>query len=789
MKKNKTGMRKPAAIVLALFLCAALMPFSSFAAAEELPENDLQNEGGQVTVMEDEETSEEVSEEAAAETEEATPEEEEPLTTIQSEPAAADAECVHELEVVAQEPATCQHSGVKAHRVCTKCGAIFDYKENKEVDYKDLIIPVADHKWDSGKVISKATASKNGKMRYTCTVCGSYYDEPIYYVPTPAQAKSFSLNGKKLTFKTKVVKSVPSFMKSATVSRLWIKAGKSQIKLNWKLAKNMKVVDGIIILRKTGSAKTYTEIKRIAFKKYEKGIAKWSPSTTFTDKTAKKKNTPYTYVIVSYYDEGDYTYISNCSDWAAGQVTTSKLKNAYSAKISRKSAALQYKGKVKLTLKHSKPKKIYSSKSFRWYSDNTKVAKVSSKGVVTATGVGSTTIRGRLPSGYDVTCKVSVVGAFKPSTPKLKVDVASNSSISLVWTKAKNATSYELYRSDDGLHWKSPVRVTGTSKKVTGLTKGHRYTFYVIARNDNNGYVAKGNNSNVIYQKAVIKRRPTTLSGWPTSKSLTNGKSYSVSVKIGTPDGRKAKLQMKNGKTWVTKKTISLPKGAQTSKVTISFPNSWWGSTTSWRLYIPRCNTSTEYTTKTLTIKASRNYQNPSGYVQISDSLTSHGYGYYISPVLVNSTSTRANHVEALIKTAGRYKGNKYVNGRSGAPGNGIDASGLVIQACYGAGVDLWPISPSTRPSNCVPKIMNSKLGKRTYTDDHRYMIRGDLVFFYTGRNLIGHVAIYLGYGKILHASMVTGVVETSTIDELIKPVKDGGKYGYSVAGVRRIFN
>ena len=186
-----------------------------------------------------------------------------------------------------------------------------------------------------------------------------------------------------------------------------------------------------------------------------------------------------------------------------------------------------------------------------------------------------------------------------------------------------------------------------------------------------------------------------------------------------------------------------------------------------------------------------RRYQNPGSYVQISDSISKHGYSHYVSPVLVNSTSTRADHIEALIKTANKYKGDSYINMKSGAPGNGIDASGLVIQACYGAGVDLWPISPSTRPYNCVPKIMDSKLATIKYTSDHYYMSRGDLIFFQISDGSYGHVAIYTGLGKIVHASPVTGKVENSTLEELIKPVEEGGKYGYpeSTIKVRRIFN
>lgn len=773
MKNHKSKASRLFSVLLSVWLCIALMPVSAFAFTE-LPEGETPD----AAVSETEDLyAEDVQEPEESEIEDV-------------ELVAADASCEHVLEIVPAVEATCQHTGHKAYRQCSKCGAIFDEINNVEVEYQDLITPIAEHKWEKTSEIP-ATSSKDGKITYTCSVCGTTYDEETHYKPTPATGKTFTLDGNKLSFSSKVVKSVPSFMKNAKIDHIWIKAYKTKIKLNWDIAKNMKLVDGVIVLRKDGKSKTFKEVKRLKFKTTSSGVSKWSPKTYFNDTGAKKKNTPYTYVLVSYYVEDGYTYISHCSDWAAGQTTASKLKNAYSAKINKKSANLQYGGKVTLKATQSKPKTIYLPKKIRWYSDNKKVAKVSSKGVVKAVGVGSTTIRARLASGKDVTCKVKVVGAFKPAAPKLKVDIASNTSITLVWNSVKYAKAYDLYRSDDGLHWKKPVRVKGTTKKVTGLTKGHRYTFYIVAVNINDKYTATSSNSNVLYQKAVVKLRPTTLTSWPTSKSLKSGSTFSVKVKVTTPTARKASLQMYSGSKWVTKKTIKLPAGAGAATATITFPNDWWGKTTKWRLSIPKNATSEALTSKTLTIKSSRKYQNPSKYVQITDSIGKHGYSYYVSKILVNSNSTKSDHIEAFIKTANKYKGDSYVNGASGAPGRGIDASGLVIQSCYGAGVDLWPISPSTRPTNCVPKLMDAKLAHVTYTADHRYMTRGDIIFFQTAKNYYGHVAIYLGLGKIIHASLVTGKVEVSTIDELIKPAKDGGKYCYPEDKIqmRRIFN
>ncbi|MBR1986326.1 MAG: fibronectin type III domain-containing protein [Mogibacterium sp.] len=605
---------------------------------------------------------------------------------------------------------------------------------------------------------------------------------------------SFTHDGVQVTFASAVAQTVPDFMENATPGRVWIKAGKKNINVNWNNAANISTlttVDGVIVLRADGKSEAFSEIARVAFAKDGDTIRE--AKTAYGDSSASKKNTAYKYRIVSYHVKDGYTFISHISDWAAGQTSASKLKSFYTAKINSNSLNLQYNESSALKLTVAKPKAKFMPKSFRWYSDDSSIASVDSKGNVTARGVGSTTVYGRLASGDQISCRVSVTGAIKPAAPKLSVDYATTSSITLKWDKVVHATSYDVYRSDDGLHWNAPVNAKGTSYTFSGLTENHRYTFYVIARNDNSPYSAESTNSNVVYEKAAVDLRATAVTGFPSKKTAKSGTTLKIKIKVKFPEARKASLQMKDGKKWTTKKTVKLPKGTGNSKVTLTFPKDWWGGETEWRLYIPKSQTAAEYTTGTLTITAARRYQNPKGYVQISDSISKHGYKHFVSPVLVNSASSKVDHVSALIKTAKKYKGDKYAQSKSGAPGKGIDESGLIIQACYGAGVDLWPISPSTRPYNCLPKIMGSKFKKITYkqaaegSNDYVGMTKGDLIFFSTSKNGNPiHAAIYLGLGDIIHADPVKGNVNTSTIRTL---EDKEGKYKYYVVGVRRIFN
>ena len=173
-----------------------------------------------------------------------------------------------------------------------------------------------------------------------------------------------------------------------------------------------------------------------------------------------------------------------------------------------------------------------------------------------------------------------------------------------------------------------------------------------------------------------------------------------------------------------------------------------------------------------------RKYQNPSKYVQIKNKISKHGLHYYTSPVLVNNKSTKRQHIEAMIKTAFKYEGDPFTNRWSRAPGQGVDCSGLVMQACYGAGVDLWPSNPHRHRSPAyeyesrnIAKMSNLK------TVSYSNRKRGDLIFYANGSGTVIHVAIYLGNNKIIHSAL-SGVHVTGM----------GYTYGH-VCKVKRIFN
>ena len=128
-------------------------------------------------------------------------------------------------------------------------------------------------------------------------------------------------------------------------------------------------------------------------------------------------------------------------------------------------------------------------------------------------------------------------------------------------------------------------------------------------------------------------------------------------------------------------------------------------------------------------------------------------YGSYVSPVKVNKNSTRSEHIEAMISTAYSYMGTAYVIGASGPPGTGVDCSGLVMQALYGAGLELPGINPVT---HALPgheyesrNMWNSSKFKHVSYSQRQ---RGDLIFYQNSKGTVIHVAIYLGNDQVIES-------------------------------------
>lgn len=153
--------------------------------------------------------------------------------------------------------------------------------------------------------------------------------------------------------------------------------------------------------------------------------------------------------------------------------------------------------------------------------------------------------------------------------------------------------------------------------------------------------------------------------------------------------------------------------------------------------------------------------------------------GAYVSPIMVNPSSTKKQHIDAMISTAKKYLGNRYVVGASGKPGQGADCSGLVMQAMYAAGADPYPVS-CVRHSKAGYEYESRNIWKlkTLKTVPYTKKKRGDLIFYRGRSGAINHIAIYLGGGK---------VIESWPNKVVIWPIKNSRRN--RIYGVKRVFN
>jgi cell wall-associated NlpC family hydrolase len=119
------------------------------------------------------------------------------------------------------------------------------------------------------------------------------------------------------------------------------------------------------------------------------------------------------------------------------------------------------------------------------------------------------------------------------------------------------------------------------------------------------------------------------------------------------------------------------------------------------------------------------------------------------------------NFSELIMAQARYYRDTPYCRGGSLTTGYSTDCSGFVQYIYKGFKIDL-PRSSAEQAQ--VGKVV-------THNMDFSKMLPGDLLFFRRGGRSVGHAGIYLGEGKMIHASnRRLGV----TITDLRQPYYEG---------------
>lgn len=119
------------------------------------------------------------------------------------------------------------------------------------------------------------------------------------------------------------------------------------------------------------------------------------------------------------------------------------------------------------------------------------------------------------------------------------------------------------------------------------------------------------------------------------------------------------------------------------------------------------------------------------------------------------------NFSDLILTQAGHYRDAPYSRGGSLATGSSTDCSGFVQFIYKGFQIDL-PRSSAEQAQ--VGKVV-------THNMDFSKLLPGDLLFFRRGGRGIGHAGIYLGEGKMIHASNRRWGV---TITDLRQPYYEG---------------
>lgn len=137
--------------------------------------------------------------------------------------------------------------------------------------------------------------------------------------------------------------------------------------------------------------------------------------------------------------------------------------------------------------------------------------------------------------------------------------------------------------------------------------------------------------------------------------------------------------------------------------------------------------------------------------------------GIFTKAPIASANEQRTNTIEVRRKLTVKYARNllgvPYVFG--GLSSRGVDCSGLTAYVYKKVGIRL--------PHYAASQWLLGKLASRNHLKP------GDLVFFNHG----GHVGLYAGSGKIIHASSVRGKVVVSNLNN--------GWFTYNYDGAKRL--
>lgn len=183
---------------------------------------------------------------------------------------------------------------------------------------------------------------------------------------------------------------------------------------------------------------------------------------------------------VSALSAGTATITAKTADGAftAKAVITVKAVKVTGVTLNSSKATLEI-GKTK-TLKATVKPTNATNQAVTWKTSDSKVAKVSSKGVVTAAGPGKTTITVTTKDGsFKKTCVITV----KPKTPTLTLS-GKTKAVTIKYKKVTGASGYQIYRakSKTGKYTLVTTRSQSKSASYTNTKLSRKTTYYYKIR-------------------------------------------------------------------------------------------------------------------------------------------------------------------------------------------------------------------------------------------------------------------------------------------------------------------
>lgn len=365
------------------------------------------------------------------------------------------------------------------------------------------------------------------------------------------------------------------------------------------------------------------------------------------------------------------------------------------------------------------------------------------------------------------------------AAPVMKEAGADEDSIEISWEETEGAESYIVYRMDeDSKDWEEIAQTSGTSYDDEDVEDGAEYTYAVCAAGEDGAVSALSQQSvSAVFSKKASGTDQTSSGSSSSSSSSSSTSSssaiespvsddepyvrasgyYQISYSISYSAGYDLSVSDYNMGLKVIKVKEYLVEQGLLAKT-------WDKATDAWTLY-------DSDTAAAVSKFQTNNGLEATGVVDEETWLAMGftesdwtGLGAYVTPVKVNSQSTRSDYIDAMVSTAQSYlnAGTTYGGGCSGSPGSAADCSGLVIQCLYAAGINPTSVtvvshSQSTHLYGSRDLGNDSKLGITVSSPE-----RGDLVFYYNSSGVISHVALYVGDGYVIESVAYKGVVKRS---------------------------